>query len=438
MRAMRIRRAAALFLSIGLLVAACGNESNEGDESSSSTTQPDGPTGGEQPEDQFADLERIPEPDPCENDTGVSDTEIEVGVIGIESGPFAQSFGAALQGIEARIEKANEEGELGDRTIKLVTRDDTGDQTRNGEVARDLVEQEDVFGIIETSNASNGSAEYLAEADIPVTGWHVGAPAWSTYPDMFTFRQGPADEPEKEYTDRNAKLLADRGGTKVGLIGVNNQASALFLERIRKSIEQGDFDLEVVYENGSVPPTQTDFTSEVEAIRDSGADAMYTGMDLLQNAALRDSLQKAGIEMKATVFPGGYDPRVVSLPGMEGALFGVEFFPFELERPAAKEFDEWAPPEVVRGQVPFVGWLSAEIFIEGLKQAGLGCPTREAFIANLRLVDDYDGGGAFDPVDLSEGFGEEFPCVYYVEVKDGAFEPQYDGEAFCGDPITLE
>ena len=410
MRAMRIRPAAALLLSFGLLVAACGNESDEGDESSSTTTQPGGPTGGEQPEDQFADLERIAEPDPCENDTGVSDSEIKVGIIGIESGPFAQSFGAAVDGIEARVEKANEEGELGDRTITLVTRDDTGDQTRNGEVARDLVEQEDVFGIIETSNASNGSADYLAEADIPVTGWHVGAPAWSTYPNMFTFRQGPADDPEHEYTDRNAKLLADRGGTKVGLIGVNNQASALFLERIRKSIEQGDFGLEVVYENGSVPPTQTDFTSEVEAIRDSGADAMYTGMDLLQNAALRDSLQKAGIDDE-----GHGVPRRLRPPGhLACRAWRARSSAWSSSRssssePAFKEFDKWAPAEVVRGQVPFVGWLSAEMFIEGLKQAGLGCPTREAFIANLRLVDDYDGGGAFDPVDLSDGLRRRVP-----------------------------
>ena len=53
-------------------------------------------------------------------------------------------------------------------------------------------------------------------------------------------------------------------------------------------------------------------------------------------------------------------------------------------------------------------------------------------------MDDYDGGGAFDPVDLSDDFGDEFPCVYYVKVKDGAFVPQFDGKAFCGEPITLE
>ena len=36
------------------------------------------------------------------------------------------------------------------------------------------------------------------------------------------------------------------------------------------------------------------------------------------------------------------------------------------------------------------------MFIQGLKEAGLNCPTREAFIANMRLVDDYDGAGDSD------------------------------------------
>ena len=90
-------------------------------------------------------------------------------------------------------------------------RDDTADQTRNAEVARDLVEQEKVFGIIETRSTSNGSAKYLNEQAIPVVGWHVGVPAWSMYPNMFTFRQGTADEPENEYTTRNAELLDELG-----------------------------------------------------------------------------------------------------------------------------------------------------------------------------------------------------------------------------------
>lgn len=435
----RSRRAAgALVALLALVAAACGNEGDDEatDTPSEQTTAPDGEAPQSGAEGRFADLERIEEPDPCTPDPGVGDTEIKVGTIAIESGPSATSFAPALDGIKARVEKANEEGELGDRRITLVTRDDAGDQTRNGEVARDLVEQQGVFGIIETSSAAAGSAEYLNEQGIPVAGWHVGVPAWSTYENMFTFRQGTADEPEKEYTTRNADLLAQLGATKVALIGGQNQSSALFIERVKRSIEKLG-ELEVVYENVAVPLDQRDFTAEAQQIEDSGADAVVTGMDLLQNAAISDALGKAGATMKAIVFPGGYDPRVTGLPGMEGAIFGIEFIPFELNPPAFREFDEWAPAEVVRGQVPYIGWLSAEMFIRGLKEAGLNCPTREAFIANLRLVDDYDGGGAFEPVDLSEGFGDEFRCVYYVKVEGGRFVPQFDGEPFCGEPIEL-
>lgn len=434
------RMAIALFTAFALVAGACGNEGDDdtgagATEESAGGTSPDG-GGGAEETDQFADLERVEAPNPCVNDPGVGDTEIRVGTIAVESGPSATSFGPALDGIKARIEKANEERELGDRTITLVTRDDTGDQTRNAEVARDLVEQEGVFAIIEASNASAGSAEYLNEQGVPVAGWHVGVPEWAIYENMFTFRQATADDPDNEYTTRNAEVLAELGATKLALIGGGNQSSATFIERVRKSVEKIG-NIEIVYENTAVTTDQREFTAEAQAIIDSGADGLLTGMDFLQNADLSDALTKAQADMNVIVFPGGYDPRIVSLPGVEGAVFGVEFIPFELNPPSFTEFDKWAADEVVRGQVPYIGWLGAEMLIRGIKEAGLECPTREAFITNLRLVDDYDGGGAFDPVDLSEGFGDEFRCVYYVKVVNAAFSPLFDGEAFCGEPIEI-
>ena len=179
------------------------------------------------------------------------------------------------------------------RKITLVVRDDAADQTRNAEGARDLVERQKVFGIIEDTSKSNGSAKYLNEQGVPVAGWHVGVAAWSIYPNMFTFRQGTADQPEKEYTTRNAKLLDRLGVTKVALIGGGNQSSASFLERIKKSVQQAGSS-DVVYENVAVPPERRDFTAEVQAIKDSGANGIVTGMDLLQNTALSESLSKAG------------------------------------------------------------------------------------------------------------------------------------------------
>jgi hypothetical protein len=113
---------------------------------------------------------------------------------------------------------------------------------------------------------------------------------------------------------------------------------------------------------------------------------------------------------------------VLSLPGMEGASFGLEFKPFESNPPAFQAFDAAMPKDAVRNQVSYIGWLSGEITLQGIKDAGVACPTRKAFIANLRLEHAYTGGGAFDPVDLEKGFGKQFV-------------PQYGGKQQCGKPI---
>jgi Periplasmic binding protein len=164
---------------------------------------------------------------------------------------------------------------------------------------------------------------------------------------------------------------------------------------------------------------------------------MYTGLDFVPNAALSDQLSQAGVKLKAKIFPGGYDPRVVALPGVEGAVFGVEFKPFEEKTPSFQAFDKAAPANVVRGQIPYIGWLGANLFIEGLKQAGIKCPTRKAFINNLRLEKGYTADGAFDPVDFAKDFGKQCQCVYYVKVENKKFVPLFGGKQFCGKPLEI-
>src|SRR5688572_19934682 len=80
----------------------------------------------------FKNLKEIAEPDPCKNDPGITDDTIKVGVISILSGAQAQSFAPGTEdGIRARIDRANESGELGNRQIELVLKDDQGSQANN-------------------------------------------------------------------------------------------------------------------------------------------------------------------------------------------------------------------------------------------------------------------------------------------------------------------
>jgi ABC-type branched-subunit amino acid transport system substrate-binding protein len=431
---MVVARSRALFVALvvsALAMTACGNDTNTTTKQSGSTAKTNPGGGG-----QFANLTHIDAPKPCVNDPGVSADAIKIGTIAVETGPEAQSFQPAEAGIEARIKKANDTHELGARKITLVKTDHTGDVAKNKEVARQLVESDKVFGIIEDSPVSNGSAQYLNEKGIPVAGWHVGLAEWSTYPNMFTFRWGKAADLKKNGTDRNGRLFEALGATKIALVGINTQSSVVFMNQVADVVSH-TAGLTMVYKSTAVTPDQRDFTAIVQRIKESGADGILTGMDFLQNTALSDKLTQSGVKMKAIVFPGGYSPLVLHLPGIEGAVFGLEFKPFELDPPAAAAYKKYVPDQAQWSQVSYGGWLSAEMMIQGIKDAGASCPTRKAFINNLRMEKAYTGGGAFDPVNLSTSFGVEFPCAYYVKVEQAKFVPLFDGKEFCGRPYTF-
>jgi branched-chain amino acid transport system substrate-binding protein len=372
----------------------------------------------------------------CKNDPGVSNGEIKVGAILPKSGPQATSFSAALDGMQARVDKANADQETGQRKITIVDVDDVAENARNLTAAQQLVQQDGVFGIIEVSAAAQGSAKYLNTQGVPVVGWHVGVPAFGQFKNMFGWRNTQPPDPAKTYTTRNADVMKELGATKIAAVGTNVAASATFVDQIEQAVKKTK-GLKSVYKTTDLSTTDREFTGVVQRIKDSGADGLYTGMDTLQNTALNAALQQAGVQMKAVIFPGGYDDRTLALQGMEGAVFGVEFKPFELNPPAYAEYKTYmdALGKHSEGQVPYNGWLAADTFIRGVKAAGLECPTRKAFISKLRKLKGYDGNGAYIPVDFNEVFGRPFYCVYYVQVQNQQFVPQFNGEPFCASRV---
>ena len=99
------------------------------------------------------------------------------------------------------------------------------------------------------------------------------------------------------------------------------------------------------------------------------------------------------------------------------------------------EFKKWmadTAPDVALGQQPMVGWISANTLIEGIKAAGVECPTRKAFINNLRLVKGYTADGFFPPMNFADVYNRPFKCAYYIQVVNKQFVPQFGGKQFCG------
>ena len=418
-------RLIAAVAGVVLLAGACSN---------SSKSSPSQPTGSTTPGGPFANLVHVAAPDPCVLDPGMTASEIKIGVVAPLTGPQAASFSDAVNGIKARVEQANSAKEAGARKITLVVRDDTADQTKNLQQVRDLVENAKVWMVIEVTSASSGGATTSNEHGIPVTGWHVGVPAWSTIPTCSRSACRPRPTRATCTTTATRKIMKGAGVTKIALVGGGNAQSVDYLKRAKESFK-ADGGLEVVYDNENVPAGTTDFTAEAQRIKDSGADGVLTGMDFIPNTNLSAQLAKDGVVLKVLQFPGGYDSRVLSLPGMEGAVVRP--------RVQAVRVEPARVPGVRQGDAEGRGAQPGELHrLVVRRDHAAGHQGRgRRLVRPARRSSRTCGsstrtrGRRVRSGRPREGVRQRVRCVYYVKVVNKKFVPQYGGEQQCGNPI---
>jgi len=401
-----------------------------------------GPVSAQQIDPKVKNIKKVKTPKDCPSIQGVTDSEIKVGTIAPMTGPSSGSgfFPNIIEGVKARFNAANDAGEL-DRKLVIVSEDDKGDAAQNTAAAQKLVEQDKVYGIITESAAGPASAPYLNQKGIPVVGWQLGLDIFGKYPNFFGFQNANAADLVHNYTSRNAASQAKAGAKKVALIGSNQGNSAVFLEQVADSYKQfPELGVTTAYKNTDIPVGNTDWGSYAEEIKKSGADTLYTALATTDNINLVNALKQAGAPIQHILLSAGYDPRVAAIPAFDGAILGLEFKPLETtpEPPGITAFKaamaKYAPDAAVN-QSAAIGWLSANTFIEGIKQAGDACPTWKGFVNNLRLLKGYTADGFFDPINFQEVFNKPLKCAYYVQVVGGKFTPAFDGKPICGEVV---
>ena len=324
-------------------------------------------------------------------------------------------------------------GGVGGRQLTLVSADDGDGELANLNAARHLVVDDKAFGLIEVSTSGDGGAKFLADEGVPVTGWGITS-AWGTYRNMFGYRYSTSPKPEGEPVTRTAQFIKDHGGQRVAIVAGGAAASVNVANQVGETLPA--LGMTLGYKTTEVALGDNDFAVQVQRMIDAKVDSLYTGMAATQNVTLYKAAAKAGLHFKVALFPTGYDDRFAAAFGadLEGAYVAIDWRPYELPVPAHDEFKQnlaAVAPDEFPSQLAMVGWLSADAFIRGLVEAGASCPTRKAFIANLRLVKDYDADGLLPPTDFGAVFGKMPLCFYYLQLHDSHFVPVGD-KPFCG------
>lgn len=375
---------------------------------------------------------------------GVDATSIKVGVLFPQSGDVGVQFLNYGSGVKARLEAENARGGIGGRKLELVSKDDANEATRNQAVAKELVESDKVFGIIEASPRAPGSAAYLSAKGVPVTGWAINTP-FGQYKSFFGYSGSTFADPKGAPTSGLVGFMQREGGKKLAVLGfANSPESATYTNNIAKAWEvvgkkRG---AKTVYLTTDVPFGSSEFSADVQKIKDGGADALTAGITFTSFIALYQKAKEAGLDFKVVVGPTGYDDRLLALASrLQGIWLSTDFIPLESNPAPAQTFldamAKYVPDEKnVRSQLAIIGWLTADTFIRGLRAAGAKCPSRDAFVTKLRKVKDYDAGGFLPrPVDFTKLFGKPYPCTNLVQIQvvdgKGAFVP-YEKNPVCG------
>ena len=364
---------------------------------------------------------------------GVTSSQITVGSMANATGPLSSDFAPIVNGVQAYFSMINAEGGVAGRKLKLADQeDDQGSPTTDLAVAQKLVQQDHVFAVVGVGTPFFGGASYLAQTGTPTFGYMVSTD-WANKPTLFgtygSVLSFATAVPGEAYLARelDAKSIA------VVAYGVPQSAAACqaAVTGLRAFGLNVTFtDLNLVY--GADP------SPSVLQMKSQNVDLLLSCLDINGNVAFARAISQNALTMHQ-LWLDGYDRSTLQQYSsiMNGVYFGVQHVPFE----AASVFPGVYPgmetylrqmqkyqPSYAYDEVALDGWLSAALFVSGLKTVGRDL-TQKKLVTVLNRVTSFTGGGLNSPVNWTTAHstaksGKPPYCGAAVQVVNGQFVPR--------------
>jgi ABC-type branched-subunit amino acid transport system substrate-binding protein len=384
---------------------------------------------------------------PSVDQLGVSDSEIRVGgVANVTQNPTGISFGSAFDGVEAYFAYINqtEGGVYGRKLVLSSKRDDQ--LANNRQEVQGLLSQDDVFAALPMATALFTGAELLEEEGIPVFGWNIQE-EWGSEnkrpgpPNFFAmdgaYRCYTCAQPG--YTQFMAKRLDLKN---VAVLAYNVPQSASCAEGFTKSFEKYPTG-KVAFEDQSLTFGNPDFSAPVSQMVEADVQLVLPCIDFNAAIILKKEMLKQGLDAPV-VLPNSYNYGAVedNADILEGSYVLTLFAPLET-RPkpqGIKLYERWM--KRTKGTVAensIVGWINADLFVEGLKAAGPEF-TRQKVIDAINQMTSYTAKGFVPPIDWTAAHDSDSDCYALSRIVDGKFKPAFGepGKPFICFPDDLK
>jgi branched-chain amino acid transport system substrate-binding protein len=356
------------------------------------------------------------------SDVGVTATTITIGTIVAENGVLGDAFAPTARGMRAWAAYTNAHGGIKGRQVILKTCDDREDRNRDLACAQQLVEKDKVFALIGTNSRSfGGSAQYLADHEIPVIGEPI-TNSFARYPTMFSVYQNGYQRDGKN-VGYKGQLVNSSGIDRWFKQNLNVTKAAVFAYDIDESKQAGQFIQKGLQLEGY---TQADlyivsfaapsFDQPVAEMQSKGTEIVFDAMDDGANRKLCDAMARRNYKPKAKV------STVVSLGDRVGTDYndtcrnsvfvgGQTLNYAQTSVPEIAKFrDAYAKyqPNLPLHQWALEGWMMGNLF---KSYADSAAPTRKGFVSYLNGLVSWKGDG----IDVGLDWGKTDPSASRVK-----------------------
>jgi branched-chain amino acid transport system substrate-binding protein len=276
-------------------------------------------------------------------DPGANDKEIKIGAIHPYSGP-ASAYGTIGKAIGAYFAKINAEGGINGRKITYVALDDGYNPAKAVEMARKLVEEEEVLVVFNPLGTPSNTAiqKYLNQKKVPQLFVATGATKWGN-PKDFPWTMGWQPPYQAEGRIYAQHILDNKPDARIAVLYQNDDYGKDYLKGFEDGL--GDKAKSMIVARASYEVTDPTIDSQMVTLKSSGADAFFNittpkfAAQAIKKAAeigwkpvhylnnvsgsVGAVLTPAGLDNSVGLLTAGYlkdptDPEWANDPGMNG------------------------------------------------------------------------------------------------------------------------
>ncbi len=331
-------------------------------------------------------------------DPGANDKEIRVGNTNPYSGP-ASAYGTIGKSIGAYFKMVNDQGGINGRKVVWISYDDGYSPPKTVEMARKLVEQDQVLFLFQTLGTPSNTAihKYMNAKKVPQAFVATGATKWND-PRNFPWTMGWQPNYQTEGRIYAEHILTNNPKAKIGILYQNDDYGKDYLKGFKDGL--GAKAASMIVKEVSYEVTDPTVDSQIVQLQASGADTFFNVTTPKFSAqAIRKAydtgwkpthyLNNVGASVGAALKPAGLEKSVGLI---STAYYKDPLDPQWKDDPSVKAWEafmkKYYPEGNLADQSNMYGYTVAQTLHQVLKQAGNNL-TRANIMKQAASLKDY-------------------------------------------------